>query len=133
MYDKLFAVPVPGKVVEEGEGGEVVPEATALVAADEEEEEEEEEDANEDAAKQKSLKELELEHPWLKQLNPDSLVVYKNALVEPMLIENHADQPYSARVELQRLGFFTFDFDSTKAKPVLNRIVTLKESNTKKK
>jgi glutaminyl-tRNA synthetase len=132
VYDKLFAVPVPGKVVEEGEGGEVVPEATALVAADEEEEEEEE-DANEDAAKQKSLKELELEHPWLKQLNPDSLVVYKNALVEPMLIENHADQPYSARVELQRLGFFTFDFDSTKAKPVLNRIVTLKESNTKKK
>ena len=71
--------------------------------------------------------------PWLKQLNPDSLVVYKNALVEPMLIENHADQPYSARVELQRLGFFTFDFDSTKAKPILNRIVTLKESNTKKK
>ena len=129
VYDKLFSVPVPGKVVEEGEGGEVIVEVAAASAEAAEEEEEEEDASNQ----KKSLKELELEHPWLKQLNPDSLVVHKNALVEPMLIENHADQPYSVRVELQRLGFFTFDFDSTKAHPVLNRIVTLKESNTKKK
>ena len=86
-----------------------------------------------EAIGKKTLKELEIEHPWLKQLNPDSLVIHKNALIEPMLIDDYADKPYSARVELQRLGFFTFDFDSAKDRPVLNRIVTLKESNTKKK
>ncbi len=138
VYDKLFTVPEPGKVVEEGADGEVVVDAAntaAVVAREEEEEDEEEEEEELDGAtsKKKSLKDLEAEHPWLKQVNPESLVVYKNALVEPMLIENYADQPYSVRVELQRLGFFTFDLDSTKACPVLNRIVTLRESNTKKK
>tara|TARA_B100000519_G_scaffold180547_1_gene172134 strand:+ start:250 stop:2559 length:2310 start_codon:yes stop_codon:yes gene_type:complete len=141
VYDKLFTVPEPGKVVEEGADGEVVVDAgnaAAVVAREEEEEDEEEEEEEEEnldgaTSKKKSLKDLEAEHPWLKQVNPESLVVYKNALVEPMLIEKYADQPYSVRVELQRLGFFTFDLDSTKACPVLNRIVTLRESNTKKK
>ena len=131
VYDKLFTVPEPGKVVVDAAN------AAAVVAREEEEEDEEEEEEEENldgaTSKKKSLKNLEAEHPWLKQVNPESLVVYKNALVEPMLIENYADQPYSVRVELQRLGFFTFDLDSTKACPVLNRIVTLRESNTKKK
>jgi glutaminyl-tRNA synthetase len=35
-------------------------------------------------------------------------------------------------VQLQRLGFFTFDKDSTAEAPVLNRIVTLKESASRK-
>lgn len=127
VYDKLFSVPVPGKNIEDSEA------ALAAEAAEPEDEDEEEVVATECGGKQKTLKELEIEHPWLKQLNPDSLVIHKNALIEPMLIDDYADKPYSARVELQRLGFFTFDFDSAKDRPVLNRIVTLKESNTKKK
>jgi glutaminyl-tRNA synthetase len=64
---------------------------------------------------------------WLSQLNPDSLVVHPKALVEPS-IRDVAGKPLEKRFQLQRLGYFTFDKDSTTEKPVLNRIVTLKES-----
>ena len=39
-----------------------------------------------------------------------------------------ASEPLGKRFQLQRLGYFTPDLDSTAEKPVLNRIVTLKES-----
>ena len=64
---------------------------------------------------------------WLTQLNPESLVTHSNALVEPSLVKC-AGEPLSRRFQLQRLGYFTIDKDSTATKPVLNRIVTLKES-----
>ena len=64
---------------------------------------------------------------WLSQLNPDSLVVHPKALVEPS-IRDVAGKPLEKRFQLQRLGYFTIDKDSTTEKPVLNRIVTLKES-----
>ena len=68
---------------------------------------------------------------WLTQLNPNSLIVHKNALMEPALAE-FAGKPLETQVQLQRLGFFAFDKDSTVDAPVLNRIVTLKESVLKK-
>ena len=49
---------------------------------------------------------------WLTQLNPNSLIVHKNALMEPALAE-FAGNPLETQVQLQRLGFFAFDKDST--------------------
>jgi glutaminyl-tRNA synthetase len=51
--------------------------------------------------------------------------------MEPALAE-FAGKPLETQVQLQRLGFFAFDKDSTVDAPVLNRIVTLKESVLKK-
>ena len=98
VYDKLFLVEVPGKKV-----------ATEIAA---DEVAEQLEDGGVD---------------WLTQLNPCSLVVYQNALLEP-LIREIAGSPLTSRFQLQRLGYFTVDKDSSVQKPVLNRIVTLKES-----
>ena len=99
VYDKLFSVEIPGKRDgAAGEGG----------AAGEEDDEGGEVD-------------------WLSQLNPHSLVLHKGALLEPSIGEV-ADKPLEARYQLQRLGYFTIDKDSKADAPVLNRIVTLKES-----
>lgn len=51
----------------------------------------------------------------------------EGSLLEPSVAEV-ADKPLESRFQLQRLGYFTVDRDSTAAAPVLNRIVTLKES-----
>ncbi len=57
---------------------------------------------------------------FVDDLNPDSLVVYDDAWVEPFELPE--------RFQLERLGFFCLDPDSTAQRPVLNRIVTLKDS-----
>jgi glutaminyl-tRNA synthetase len=67
---------------------------------------------------------------WLSQVNPHSVILYKGALLEPSVAYS---APLSSRFQLQRLGYFTIDKDSTLANPVLNRIVTLKESKELKK
>jgi|Transcript_8141 glutaminyl-tRNA synthetase len=64
---------------------------------------------------------------WLSQLNPRSLVVHQKALLEPLILDV-AGAALTSRFQLQRLGYFTIDKDSNVQKPVLNRIVTLKES-----
>jgi|TARA_B110000259_G_scaffold68369_1_gene80579 glutaminyl-tRNA synthetase len=106
VYDKLFAVEVPGCV----EGGKELEPAVEPTVDGEEPHEKE------------AASEL-----WLTQINPDSLITHFGALVEPSL-SVCAGEPLSKRFQLQRLGYFTFDKDSTHEKPVLNRIVTLKES-----
>ena len=58
------------------------------------------------------------------------MILYKGALLEPSVAYS---APLSSRFKLQRLGYFTIDKDSTLANPVLNRIVTLKESKELKK
>ena len=58
-------------------------------------------------------------------LNPNSLVVLKECYVEPALAEGEAYDSY----QFVRNGFFCVDCkDSTKEKPVFNRIVSLKSS-----
>jgi glutaminyl-tRNA synthetase len=57
-------------------------------------------------------------------LNPDSLQVIENALIEPAL----ADIPVGEHVQFERLGYFCVDRDSTPAKRVFNRSVALKDS-----
>jgi glutaminyl-tRNA synthetase len=110
VYGRLFTVEVPGAVP----GGA----ADASEAAPTDDAAGDAEPTEENGAE----KEL-----WLTQLNPESLVTHAGALVEPSLVAC-AGEPLSRRFQLQRLGYFTIDKDSTAEKPVLNRIVTLKES-----
>ena len=61
---------------------------------------------------------------FLAQMNPHSLERVTGAKVEPSL----AVRPAGDRVQFERLGYFAVDMDSTPARPVFNRTVTLKDS-----
>jgi len=66
----------------------------------------------------------------LEDVNPDSLKVIKNALIEPAVITEKPD----VRFQFERQGYFYADpVDYTDEKPVFNKIVGLKESSSKKK
>ncbi len=66
----------------------------------------------------------------IEDLNPDSLKVIKNALIEPAAIEEKAD----VRFQFEREGYFFADpVDYSDEAPVFNRIVPLKDSWAKKK
>lgn len=66
-----------------------------------------------------------IEGGYVNGLNPDSLVVLKNAKFEPSL----AEIAPGARVQFERIGYFVADeIDHTKESPVFNRIVTLRDS-----
>lgn len=65
----------------------------------------------------------------LEDLNPNSLHIIKNALVEPAVITDSAD----VRFQFERQGYFYADpIDYTDEKPVFNKIVGLKDSWAKK-
>jgi glutaminyl-tRNA synthetase len=65
----------------------------------------------------------------LEDLNPNSLSIIKNALIEPSVIE---EKP-SERFQFEREGYFYADpIDYTDEKPVFNKIVSLKDSWAKK-
>ena len=57
-------------------------------------------------------------------LNPDSLIVNKNAMLEPCMKDAKPGDSY----QFFRLGYFTPDPDSTAEKLVFNRAVTLKDA-----
>uniref|UniRef100_A0A8C9FDL0 glutamine--tRNA ligase n=1 Tax=Pavo cristatus TaxID=9049 RepID=A0A8C9FDL0_PAVCR len=60
---------------------------------------------------------------FLSDLNPDSLHVVDNALVDSSV---SGAQPFD-KFQFERLGYFSVDPDSTDSKLVFNRTVTLKE------
>lgn len=60
---------------------------------------------------------------WKSYLNPQSEVILKNAKLEPALAHRFA----GFRCQFERLGYFCVDKDSSSAKPVFNRTVTLKD------
>lgn len=65
----------------------------------------------------------------VEDLNPDSLKIIKNALVEPALITEKTD----VRFQFERHGYFYADpIDYTDEAPVFNKIVGLKDSWNKK-
>jgi len=65
----------------------------------------------------------------LEDINPDSLKVIKNALIEPAVITQKPDE----RFQFERQGYFYADpIDYTDEKPVFNKIVGLKDSWGKK-
>jgi len=57
-------------------------------------------------------------------LSPDSLEQVEPAWLEPSL----AGAPAGTRLQLERLGYFCVDPDTTDARPVLNRVVGLRDS-----
>ena len=66
----------------------------------------------------------------LEDLNPSSLKVIKNALIEPAVILEKPDE----RFQFERQGYFYADpIEYTDKKPVFNKIVGLKDSYAKKK
>ena len=66
---------------------------------------------------------------FLDAINPNSLTVCENAVVEPYL----AQFPKNSHFQFLRNGFFSTDDDHTWEKPIFNRTVTLKDSFNKKK
>ena len=65
----------------------------------------------------------------VEDLNPDSLKIIKNALIEPAVITNKPDE----RFQFERQGYFYADpLEYTDNKPVFNKIVGLKGSWDKK-
>lgn len=65
----------------------------------------------------------------VEDLNPDSLKIIKNALIEPAVIIEKPD----VRFQFERQGYFYADpVDSTDEAPVFNKIVGLKDSWNKK-
>lgn len=66
----------------------------------------------------------------IDDINPNSLKIIKNALVEPAVIIEKPDERY----QFEREGYFYADpIDYTDEKPVFNKIVGLKDSWAKKK
>jgi len=66
----------------------------------------------------------------IEDLNPNSLKIIKNALIEPAVITEKPDE----RFQFEREGYFYADpIDYTDEAPVFNKIVGLKESSSKKK
>ncbi|SFZ98705.1 Glutaminyl-tRNA synthetase [hydrothermal vent metagenome] len=66
----------------------------------------------------------------LEDINPDSLKVIENALIEPAVITEKPDE----RFQFERQGYFYADpVDYRDEKPVFNKIVGLKDSWGKKK
>lgn len=61
---------------------------------------------------------------FINRLNPNSLTVMPDALVEPAI----AEAPVGARFQFLRMGYFCKDPDSSEGKPVYNRIVPLKDT-----
>jgi glutaminyl-tRNA synthetase len=66
---------------------------------------------------------------FLDDINPDSLEVLDHALLEPSI----AGFESGGRFQLERLGYFCVDPDSTAERPVLNRTVTLRDTWAKVK
>ena len=65
----------------------------------------------------------------LEDLNPNSLQIIKDALIEPAVITDKIDE----RFQFERQGYFYADpIDYTNEKPVFNKIVGLKDSWAKK-
>ncbi len=64
------------------------------------------------------------EEDFKSTINPDSLRVLENAMIEPALAEAQVGDKF----QFTRLGYFCVDADSTADKKVFNRTVTLKDA-----
>ena len=64
------------------------------------------------------------ERDFREDLNPDSLRTLGGAMLEPSLAEAEP----GTRFQFEREGYFVVDADSTPARPVFNRTVTLRDT-----
>jgi len=65
---------------------------------------------------------------WKDSLNPESLIVNRNCYIEPSLVDSNPEDKF----QFLRLGYFVTDKDSTKQKPIFNRVTGLRDSWAKK-
>lgn len=65
-----------------------------------------------------------LEDDWLKDINPESEVVVKNAIIEPGI----SNAAMRTTFQFERIGYFTVDDDSKAGKGVFNMTVSLRDS-----
>jgi glutaminyl-tRNA synthetase len=68
--------------------------------------------------------EVEEGKDYKSNLNPKSLEIIIDAKLEPSLKEAKPGDTY----QFERMGYFCMDPDSTDAKPVFNRTVTLRDT-----
>ena len=68
-----------------------------------------------------------IEGDWLADMNPESEVVVAGGFAGPGIV----DAPVGVAFQLERLGYFARDPDSTDARLVLNRTVSLREASDK--
>lgn len=59
------------------------------------------------------------------RFDPTSEEIVMNAMAEPFVLQS----PPQTCFQLERVGFFTVDTDSTPQRPILNRTITLKEAD----
>ena len=64
------------------------------------------------------------EEDFKSTINPHSLDVVENAMIEPALVQVEEGEKF----QFTRLGYFCVDPESTSEKPVFNRTVTLKDA-----
>jgi glutaminyl-tRNA synthetase len=64
---------------------------------------------------------------YMERLNPDSLEIFENAMFEPAFLDAKVGEQF----QLMRQGYYACDKDFTKQKPVLNLIVSLRDSFSK--
>ncbi|PWL27962.1 glutamine--tRNA ligase/YqeY domain fusion protein [uncultured Roseivirga sp.] len=69
-----------------------------------------------------------IDDDFINHLNPDSLTIVPNALVEPSLKDAKAGDQF----QFERQGYFIVDKESTDDKLVFNRTVTLRDNWSKK-
>lgn len=69
------------------------------------------------------------EEDFKQTINPDSLHIVENAMIEPALAEVSTGETF----QFTRLGYFCVDPDSTPERIVFNRTVTLKDTWAKEK
>ena len=67
----------------------------------------------------------ETERDFREMLNPESLKVVTGVKLEPYVMEVAVP---GAKVQFQRVGYFTPDYDSTPEHPVFNRTIALKDT-----
>ena len=72
---------------------------------------------------------LNLPEDFIAALNPNSLIIIENALIEPSV----KFAAPGTRYQFLRLGYFVVDYDTTFEHLVFNRIVTLKDTWAKVK
>jgi hypothetical protein len=115
VYHHLFTCPVPGAAAAKAKKEKMLADkAAGVVAADEDEEEEK--DVGPPA--------------WLDDVNPNSMETTTHMFDASVFA--FADKPFT-RFQMERVGYYVVDPDSTMEKPVFNRTLGLRERADKKK
>ena len=123
IYHHLFTCPVPGAAAKEAKKAKALADKLASSegsgAAANVVEEEEDEDAEDDGPP-----------AWLDDINPNSKEVTTHLFDASVFA--YADKPFT-HFQMERVGYYTVDPESTLENPIFNRTLTLRERADKRK